>query len=206
MVPVGGTGRPVGGTALPVGGTGTAVVGGGGGDAGVAGGAIVGGAVPGAQGVVALTGVRVLFRATPAVGLDEFGAFTPDVVAGLFAVVFGLSAGVFVPGVFAVAAVAGAAGVVEPGAGATGTHGTGVGILGVVAGRAAVGAVVCANMPGVVTSAPVIASALIQSICLVRTSPSLEEADAPSPRFRFGASRVPRGPCSCMPCGDIREC
>ena len=97
---------PVGGTGLPVGGTGTAVVGGDGAAAGVAGGVIVDGAVPGAQGVDALfgaAGTLVLLCGTPAVGLEGFGAFTPDVVAGRLAVVFGTCAGVLVPGVVAVA-------------------------------------------------------------------------------------------------------
>jgi hypothetical protein len=141
VVLVGGTGLPVGGTGLPVGGTGSAVGGGVGGAAGVAGGLIVDGSVPGAQGVVALVGAAgaVLFWTTPAVGLDGFGAFTPDVVAGLLAVVLGICAGVLVPGVVAVVAgcapvgaVVVAPGLVEPGADATGTHGTGVGILGAV--------------------------------------------------------------------------
>ena len=105
-LPVGGTGLPVGGTGLAVGGTGTAVVGGDGGAAGVAGGVRVDGAVPGAQGVDALfgaAGALVVLCGTPAVGLEGFGAFTPDVVAGRLAVVFGTCAGVAVPGVVAIA-------------------------------------------------------------------------------------------------------
>jgi hypothetical protein len=118
-------------------------------------------------------GALVLCCAAPAGGREASGAFTPEPVAGRFAVVFGTCAGVFVPGVVA-----------------TGTHGTGVGILGDVAGAGGVvfpgcvvaggcavaGPGVCANERGFVKSAPVMANALIKSICLVRTAASLEEA------------------------------
>jgi hypothetical protein len=184
---VGGTGLPAGGTGLPVGvgGTGNVVVGGVGGAAGVAGGLIVDGAVPGAQGVVVLVGAAgavVLFWTTPAVGLDGFASFTPDVVAGLLAVVLGICAGVFVPGVVAVAVgvapVAGAAavvdpGVVEPALDATGVHGTGVGTLGeAVVGAGwvvVVGAGDCASGLPVIANAPASANRLIDRILLFFT-------------------------------------
>jgi hypothetical protein len=166
-----------------------AVAGGGGGAAGVAGGLSVEGAVPGEHGIVALVGV---VAGTPAVGLDGLVLFTPDVVDGLFAVVFGTCAGVLVPGVFVAGGVvvlgAGVvpAGAVEPGAVAplTGTHGSVVGLPG-VAGVAVVGVVVvgvgvcpgvCASGTRPMTNAPTSATTLIDRFRVILTSSSSSEA------------------------------
>jgi hypothetical protein len=173
-----------------------AVVGGVGGAAGVAGGLIVEGAVPGEHGIGALVGAVGVLAGTPAVGLDGLVLFTPDVVDGLPAVAFGICAGVFVPGVFVpgvaapgVVAVAGGvvalgagvvpAGVVEPGAVAplTGTHGTVVRLPGVV-GVVVVGVVVvgvgacpgvCASGTRPMTNAPASATTLIDMFRVILT-------------------------------------
>jgi hypothetical protein len=157
----------------------------------VAGGLIVDGAVPGEHGIVALAGAAGVVAGTPAVGLDGLGLFTPDVVDGLLAVVFGTCAGVFVPGVLVPGAAAAAggvavlgagvvpAGVVEPGAVAppTGTHGSVVGLPG-VAGGVVVGVVVvgvgvcpgvCASGTRPMTNAPASATTLIDMFRLILT-------------------------------------
>jgi hypothetical protein len=96
------------------------------------------------QGTLTLVAVLGGPAGTPAVGLEGLALFTPDVVDGLLAVVFGICGGVFVPGVTVpgvatprVVAVAGGVvvlgaaivpGVVEPATAApfTGTHGSAV--------------------------------------------------------------------------------